>query len=136
MPDSDTVVLLERPSAADEWARCRHWIEAALRHDGGFYTIEDIEREIGAGTAHFWAGERSAAITQFWWMPRAKVLNMWLAGGNLRELVDRMFPSAQRWAIEQDCTCMMLAGRRGWARVFEPLGFRVLSTVLLKEFRE
>lgn len=123
----------QRPSAADEWSRCRGWIAAALEHDGGFYSLPDIERLIAEGHAHFWAGERSAAITQFWWMPRCKVLNMWLAGGDMSELIEKLFPSAQYWAIQQDCSKIMLAGRPGWARVFAPLGFKPLSTILIKD---
>lgn len=127
---------MDRPSAQDEWQRCRGWIEDALEHDGGFYKIEDIERLIGEGNAHFWAGERSAAVSQFWWMPRCKILNLWLAGGDMTELVDVLFPIAQTWAIHQDCSRIMLAGRPGWQRVFAPHGFKLLSTVLLKDLTQ
>lgn len=115
----------------EEWERCKHWIEAALAHDGGFYAIEDVEQCISEGTAHFWPGKRSAAVTQWWFFPRHKVFNMWLAGGNLGELVKDMFPVAAAWAIENGATAMSIAGRRGWERVFAPLGFEPISTVLV-----
>lgn len=116
-----------------DWLRCRHWIEDALEHDGGLYMIEDIERIIRDGEAHFWAGERSAAVTQWWHFPRDKVLNLWLAGGDLEELTSRMFPAAEQWAAKRGATRIMLAGRPGWRKAMAPHGFGPLSTLLIKE---
>lgn len=119
-----------------DWERCRGWLEDALIHDGGFYSIKDIAEYVERGEAHLWAGEHSAAVTQWWFFPKDKVLNLWLAGGDLAELVERMFPAAEVWAAERGATRIMLAGRPGWQRVFAPKGFKVLSTLLIKEIAQ
>jgi len=116
-----------------EWERCRPWIEDALKRDGGFYSIEDVEQEIATHNAHFWPGKQAAAVCQWWFFPRAKVLNMWLAGGDMAELVNEMYPACERWAIEHDATHLSLAGRKGWERVFAPFGFKPQAVYLLKE---
>lgn len=138
-PEEAALLLADyRERLSADWERCQHWIAAALKHDGGFYTIEyikDLVFEQGSGV-HFWAGKRSAAITQWWFFPNDKVLNLWLAGGNLRELVELMFPAAEQWARDRGATRIMLAGRKGWERVFAPKGFSMLSTVLVKDLRE
>lgn len=122
-----------RAPAADEWARCRHWIEGALEHDGGLYLIEDVEAAIEAGEATFWPGRESACVTQFWEFPRAKALNFWLAGGDLEELLGEMLPEIEAWARAHDCTRLVVAGRRGWARAMRKHGYAEYWTALGKE---
>jgi hypothetical protein len=116
-----------------EWERCRPWLEAALAHDGGFHDLVDVAKAIEAGEAHFWPGERSAVVTQFWNFPRRKAVNVWLAGGDLSELVDQMRPDIEAWARAHGCTHFIIAGRPGWARALKASGFAPLWTALGKE---
>jgi hypothetical protein len=112
-----------------EWDRCRHWIEAALPHGGGFYEIGDIEADVLKGDALFWPGEKSAVVTQFWDFPRAKAINFWLVGGDLDEL-KVMHRNISAWAKTQGCTHSIIAGRAGWAR---SLGYTPAWTAMSKE---
>lgn len=133
-PDETAAFLAQyRANLLADWERCEHWIAAALEHDGGFYDIENIKALVLNGEVHFWPGEKSAAVTQWFFMPKAKVLNLWLAGGDLRELVGKMFPAAEQWARERGATRIMLIGRKGWERVFRRYDFHWLSTVLVKD---
>lgn len=127
------VLLIQRPNAADEWTRCKAWIEDALAYDGGFHLIEDIERFISEGTAHFWPGKQSAVITQFWEFPRCKALNYWLAGGDMAELLTEMQPQIEAWGRAQGCGRIIIAGRKGWERAMAPHGFKPVWTALMKE---
>lgn len=115
--------------AKTEWARCRHWIEAALEYTDGTHAIEDIEAGIAAGTMQFWPGERCAAITECQEFPRKKVLCISFGGGDKNELV-AMEPSWKSWAKHLGCSELVIVGRRGWERVFEPLGWKKGPSVI------
>jgi GNAT superfamily N-acetyltransferase len=111
-------------TAAAAWRRCRPYVEAALAQAGGAHDFEDVARLIGAGQAHFWPGERCAAVTEFYDYPRLKACNLWLLGGDLRELM-RMRPAIEAWARAQGCTRILGGGpRRGWRRLLAPHGYR------------
>ncbi len=116
----------------EEWARCRHWIEAAIeRQAGDLITIEDVERGIATGHMQFWPGEHSAAVTEIATFPRAKHLLVVLAGGNMEEIIS-MIPSFKFFGAKNGCTKLIEAGRPGWERVLGPQGWKrecvVLST--------
>jgi GNAT superfamily N-acetyltransferase len=118
---------------AEAWARCRGYVEAALADAGGTHAIEDVACLIGAGRAHFWPGRRCAVVTEFYDYPRLRACNLWLLGGDLRELL-RMRPAIEAWAQAQGCTRILGGGpRRGWARVLAPLGYRPEWIIYHKE---
>lgn len=130
-----TGIACRVPTLAEEWARCKPWLEAALEHDGGFNTIADVETRIAAGDAHFWPGKHAAAVTEFWYFPRFKVLNYWVVGGDLDELLNDMMPVVEKWAVEHDCTRMMAIGRKGLTRPLGRHGFAPTATMFVKELR-
>jgi GNAT superfamily N-acetyltransferase len=106
------------------WIRCRPYVEAALARAGGTHCIEDVARLIGEGRAHFWPGRRCAVVTEFYDYPRLRACNLWLIGGDLRELL-AMRPAIETWARAQGCTRILGGGpRRGWERVLGSLGYR------------
>ena len=122
---------------AEAWARCRPWIEAALEKAGGTHGVEDVARLIERGCAHFWPGRRSAAVTEFCDYPRFRACNLWLLGGDLKELA-ALQPKIEAWARAQGCRQLQaggLAQRRGWERVGAALGFAPRWTVYAKELR-
>ena len=116
---------LERaPAARAAWIRCRPFIEAALTRAGGTHGIDDVARLIADGKAHFWPGRRCAVVTEFYDYPRLKACNLWLLGGELKELL-AMRPAIEAWALSQGCVRILGGGpRRGWARLMAPLGYR------------
>lgn len=123
--DRDAIMLVQ-------WERCKGWIAAALEHDGGHYSIEDVWREVLGGQAIFWPGNKSAVITQFWNFPRARACNIWLAGGDMTELLDHMQPIIEDFARRAGCSEMMIAGRHGWVRAMAPYGYKQIFTVVQK----
>jgi hypothetical protein len=115
---------LDRETPAAAWRRCQAYVDAALARAGGTHGLEDVERLIAEGRAHFWPGRRCAVVTEFYDYPRLKACNFWLLGGDLKELL-RMRPAIEAWARAQGCTRILGGGpRRGWERVLEPLGYR------------
>jgi hypothetical protein len=121
--------------ARNEWERCKPWIEAALNRGGGLYGIEDVFQMICEGEARFWSWPNCAAVTRR--IGRRKVaLEVWLGGGDLKELRDVARPHFEAFARGQGfayVTGIHGPKRRGWQRVLEILGYRPMWTTLVKE---
>ncbi|WP_374576122.1 hypothetical protein [Phenylobacterium sp.] len=117
-------------SFENEWARCSHWIAAALEHARGAYALEDVLEIVRLGDARFWAGRQAAMVTEIHEYPRVRALHFWLAGGDLAELRDHLRPMAEAWGRAQGCTRATIIGRKGWARA---LGYQEVATVCAKE---
>lgn len=121
---------LETP--AEAWARCRPFIEAALGAADPLNTIEYVEERIEADEAQFWAGRHSACVTQVIDYPRRRILNLWLCGGDLREL-RQMLPAIEDWARRRGCTAEYLSGRPAWGAVLHKHGFKAGQVTFEKE---
>jgi GNAT superfamily N-acetyltransferase len=124
-----------RESPSEAWARCLPYIQAALAHSGGTHTIEDVVDGIEDGRFRFWPGGRSAAVTQTWDEPRLRTLNIWLAGGDLREL-RAMGVAIEEWARSHGYGRVVAGGlshKRGWLRVAAALGFESRWTTYAKD---
>ena len=117
----------------NEIERCKPWIEAALGHSGDTHTFEDIEAGIMTGRFQLWPGKTGCMVTEILVYPQRKVLNIFLAGGNLEQLFD-MTNDMRRWAIAQDCDGAMLTGRKGWTRVLKSKGWSEKWTTMMMEF--
>jgi hypothetical protein len=119
-------------SVAEAWQRCRPWIEDALTYAPGLYTIEDVEAQIGRGEAWFWPAERAALVTEIAAYPRKKLAVLWLAGGELDNLLG-MHPSVEAWARSEGCDAIIEQGRAGWGRAMSRFGYRPAYTAIWKE---
>ncbi len=64
--------------------------------------------------------------------PQKKVLHIFLAGGEMDQIVD-MDSSAVEFAKMNGCTGMSIAGRKGWAKVLKEKGYQETYTVLGKD---
>ena len=115
-----------------ELDRCRKWIEAALAYSGGTHTYEDIVEGVHALRYQFWPAERGCAVTEIIEYPRKKVFHVFLAGGEMDQIVD-MESSAAIFAKQNGCQGMSLAGRRGWSKVLKEHGWNEAFTTLAKE---
>lgn len=88
---------------------------------------------VAAGEAQLWTGDQSAAVTLIEDEPRERRLLVWLAGGDLRELVDDLRPCIEAFARERGCRRMMIVGRVGWERALAGEGYAPLARVIAKE---
>jgi hypothetical protein len=122
---------VDMSDARAEWARCRHWIEAAIEHSSGLLSIEDVESGIEKGSMQFWPGAKCAAVTEIAVYPQSKHLLVALAGGDMEEIIS-MIPSFKRFGKAHGCEKLVEAGRAGWERVLKSRGWKrecvVLST--------
>jgi hypothetical protein len=119
-----------------EFERCKPWIEAALVEARGTHTIEDVKAGVAARRYHFWPGKNAAAITEVFNFPRQRVFNVFLAGGDLNEILTEMEPDFCSFAEFLGCSSIVMTGRRGWEKVLKPLGWHPTAVVLAKELRQ
>lgn len=110
----------------------RKYIEDALEYTKGTHTLEDIWNGVVRGDFQFWPGEKSAIITEIQIYPQTKVMHIFLAGGDLEELL-QMEKSVRAYAQTIGCNSMSISGRRGWLRIFERDGWKEVCTTIAKE---
>ena len=79
-----------------------------------------------------WPAPRGCIVTEIVVYPRKKVLNLFLAGGELDQLVD-MNNDITAWAMKNKCAAGTMSGRIGWKKVLEPLGWKQMYTTFQKE---
>ena len=93
-------------SINEELERCKDWIEAALEYSGGTHEWSDIVEGIHSLRYQFWPAERGCAVTEIIVFPRKKIFHVFLAGGEMDQIVD-MNDSAAHFAKAQGCDGMM-----------------------------
>jgi len=119
-------------SINEELERCKDWIEAALEYSGGTHEWSDIVDGIHSLRYQFWPAERGCAVTEIILFPKKKIFHVFLAGGEMDQIVD-MNDSAAQFAKAQGCDGMSIAGRKGWSRVLKNEGWTESFTTLAKE---
>jgi len=119
-------------SINDELERCKDWIEAALEYSGGTHEWSDIVEGIHSLRYQFWPAEKGCAVTEIIMFPKKKIFHVFLAGGEMDQIVD-MNDSAAQFAKAQGCDGMSIAGRKGWSRVLKNEGWTESFTTLAKE---
>jgi hypothetical protein len=110
----------------------RAMIESALEYSGGTHTFEDVKAMVIKGTAQIWPAPRGVAITEIIEYPRKRVLHVFLAAGELDQLLD-MIKSAEDWGRTQGCTSLTLSGRFGWQRILDKHGFKPVLVTMERE---
>jgi hypothetical protein len=116
-----------------DWLRCGAYLDAALEHAGRTHALADVAAMIDRGEAQIWPGRRAALVTIVEDDPQERRLLLWLAGGELDELVGDLRPRAEAWARAQGCRRALIIGRRGWERALAPEGYAPLARIIAKE---
>jgi hypothetical protein len=116
-----------------DWAGCERLLAPALAHAGGTHRLEDVREMLAAGEAQLWAGEAAAMVTVVEDDPCERRLLIWLAGGDLDELVGDLRPAAERWAKFRGCRRVLVVGRPGWERALASQGYAPLARIIGKE---
>ena len=108
-------------------------IARAIEHQDT-HTLGDVAKAIIEGHAQHWRGRKSEIVTEIRSYPLAKICRIWLAGGDMDELVNQMLPDVEAWAKANGCSRMEVVGRKGWKRVLKD--YREPYAVLTKELRD
>ena len=115
----------------DEIERCKPWIKAALKYGGGTHSFEDVKSGIIDGRMQLWPAAKSCLITEITQYPKKKVLHVFLGAGDLEE-IKSMQPDVVAWGKSHGCTSLTMAGRKGWLRRINDIGWKEQLVVMEK----
>ena len=123
---------MPKDTQVNELERCRPWIEAALQYSGGTHSFEDVAKGILEGNMQLWPSPRGCIVTEIVIYPRKKVLNVFLGGGELDQLLD-MHNDVTDWAKSYGCEALTITGRFGWKKPLKAHGWKPLHASFQKE---
>ena len=123
---------MPKDTQVNELERCRPWIEAALEYSGGTHNFEDVAKGIVEGNMQLWPTPRGCIVTEIVVYPRKKVLNVFLGGGELDQLLD-MHNAVTAWAKSYGCEALTITGRFGWKKPLKAHGWKPLHASFQKE---
>lgn len=102
-----------------EWAKCREALLPAIEMTGGTHTEDDVLTALIQGRMLLWRNGKSALVTEFSQFPRMKVINVFLAGGELEDIMP-LQKDIENFGRKNGCQkATMLAARDGWLRTIE-----------------
>lgn len=129
---------LEQDPDGRSWSSVRGWIDEACTHCDGWWTIEAVENLLVEGKALLWvltsAGDAKAAVvTAICDWDGRKVAEIMLTGGTgVIESMGSELPAIEHWARDNGAVEIYARGRRGWARLYKPLGYDEISVTMRK----
>jgi hypothetical protein len=106
-------------------------LDAALGYAGGTHTLGDVLETILAGGAMLHEREGAAIVTEFLEYPRRRVLNFWLATGELDAVIALSRELLERAKNEWGCQEAVFLGRRGWEKALTSEGWAREPMVLM-----
>ncbi len=71
----------------DQLDKYRPELEAAMEHNGGTHTFDDLTAMVLQGQLRLWHTEKSIALTEVIEYPRQKHYHVFAAGGDLDDIV-------------------------------------------------
>jgi len=99
------------------WEKVRPLILKALEVEGNVHSLSDILEKVRVGKLQLWYDDNSVLLTEVIIYPNERILNFYLAGGDLDEL-KAMHDDILKEAGQMGIRRARITGRRGWSRVF------------------
>lgn len=102
----------------EAWERSKPHLQAALDAGGNTHGLDDVFTGLQSGDYQFWHTPDAYCVTEILDFPKKKILNFWLAGGNLKVLMEIIEPVAWAWGRSVGCERSLgqFIYRRGWER--------------------
>ena len=115
------------------WCRViEQQIAQALLMAGDLLTIDDLRTLAMAGRVQWWGDERAAVATEVMTYPRRRILNLFMAAGELGEIL-ALQKQLDDFAQAEGCTHMAAHGRPAWGLVGRKLGWLPHSIQFVRE---
>lgn len=105
-------------------------VEGVIPYAGERYVADDLIGQFSRGELILWVIHENKEIIAFvaaliTTYPRKTVLSLqFCAGSRMDEWIDDFMENAIETAKLMECSCIELAGRKGWERVMARFGFR------------
>lgn len=109
-------------TAEDEFNRLIPQLQASLDYSLKTHSVEDVRKAVEEGKMHFWPVGNSLVVTELAEYPQAKILNVFIAGGNAEEIM-KIQPNLQSWANHLGCSHVGFLGRKGWSPFLRKTGW-------------
>lgn len=100
-----------------EFLRCLEFLRPAIEIHKT-HSVIDIFGLLVNESAYLVALKNSAGILEIVEYPKYKSCRIWLAGGEMDELL-KVYPKIQLWAKCKGCKKIEILGRKGWEKVFK-----------------
>jgi hypothetical protein len=107
-------------------------IAAALLKGGDLLTVNDLRSLAAGGRVQWWGDERVAIGTEVLAYPRRKLLNCFMAAGDIAGIL-ALQDDVVAFATTMGCTHMVAHGQPGWGRVGRAHGWRPHSVQFVRE---
>jgi hypothetical protein len=101
----------------------RRRLQKALDLAGNTHEIDDVVAGVRSGALQAFSSENAFVVTEIAVAPRKKWLNVFLAVGQLDEVME-LQPQVEAFGREQGCEFMVMTGRKGWLKVLPEYGWR------------
>jgi hypothetical protein len=121
------------PEWVEKFKECEKFIADALEYCNGTHDLQDVADQIARGELQLWPANETALVSQIITYPKRKSIHIFLAGGNIDELIN-MEESVFTWAKMQGCDMLTFSGRLGWSRSkLKNRGYKTDHMMLVKE---
>lgn len=100
-----------------------------MQRSGDLNSWQEVVDGIASYKMQLWPAPRGCLVTEMVQYKRGKALRVFLAGGDLDQILD-MTGDVARWAKAQGCTFAEFDGRFGWQRVLRDIGWRPKKIVM------
>ena len=101
----------------------------ALEYGNETHSLEDVAMALNRDEMQLWPGIKTAVVTEIITYPRQKIINVFLAAGDMDEVI-RILPYVEKHGKMEGCTRMTMTGRKGWEKVMSKI-YQVETRVFL-----
>lgn len=110
--------------------------KAVAKEIGGVsHTREDVLEQVQRGDAVIFTTPSSATLVTFIHHPQVKMLNVWAAGGKLREIIGIGLDEIEVFARANEYKYIVGSAREAWGHVLRDKGFESGHVTYLKELK-
>lgn len=109
-------------------------INAALAYAEGTHTYDDIVGMVMSGRLIIISKVNSFLMLEITHYPQTKHLNVFLAGGDLQEILHTQ-DELEAIAMANGCSAIVMTGRKGWVKPLEKQGWRYSHTSIIYEVK-
>jgi len=101
----------------------------ALEYGNETHSLEDVAMALNKDEMQLWPGVNTALVTEIITYPKRKIINVFLAAGDMDEVI-RILPYVEKHGKIESCTHMTMTGRKGWDKVMSKI-YQVQTRVFL-----